>query len=116
MRIENGKTALIVVETSWSKRPGIARLLRSGNPDDRSHPEAKEHHITAKVLETKDPRGLWIELHTERRRKDPTKPVYELLIPWGAVLAMLHNPEPEEPDGPEDELERFWNLPSGGKD
>jgi hypothetical protein len=42
----------------------------------------------AKVLDSEDPKGLWIELNTERHRQDPTVKTYAFLIPWSQLVGM----------------------------
>ena len=105
MNIEPGKSALIVVETDWSERKGIRRLL--GATDSGRPVSADEHYIIARVIDQGDARGLWIELNTKRRFKDPTVPRRTMLIPWGAVLSILYDPDQPDPD---DELTKLWTV------
>lgn len=108
MNIEANKSALIVVSTEWSERSGIRRLL--GPTDSRRPVSAHEHFIIARVVDAEDHRGLWIELNTKRRVEDPTIPRHRLLIPWGAVLSVLYDPDQGDPD---DELTKLWKLDEG---
>jgi hypothetical protein len=89
--MERNQSALVVVSSEWSERPGIRRLLAPTDSGRRVGTE--EHWIVARIIDTENRRGLWIELNTRRRMSDPAIPAYRLLIPWNAVLALLYDPE-----------------------
>ena len=57
----------------------------------------ESHMLIARVLDDADPRGLWIELNTSRHKEDADVPLWNLLIPWKEVLAVVVDPT----DGPE---------------
>ncbi len=47
------------------------------------------HVIFAEVLDSEDPKGLWIELYTDQHRNDPTVKRLPLFIPWGQVISIV---------------------------
>lgn len=103
----DGKTASIIVETTWSERPLIRAVL---GPTDRGmRVTAQETRIDAKILDYQDVRGLWIELNTKRSQREPEVSRRQMLIPWPAILSIVTGPE-DELDADAEELRRLHEL------
>ena len=105
MRITTGKFANLVLDAKWAQRPGVFRFIRVGTPEEGrpANPNATDHLFRARVLGYDDElRGLWVNVGTARQhRDDPAKPVSELFIPAGAIMAILYDPEEEDDGDPE---------------
>jgi|HubBroStandDraft_5_1064220.scaffolds.fasta_scaffold260385_1 hypothetical protein len=81
MKIEG--SIVLVVERSWANLRGVRAIIREG----REIKEGDDSHIIeAKVLDSEDTHGLWVELNTEKHKQDPAVQLYSVLIPWNVIL------------------------------
>ena len=88
MRLKQNTDTAIVVKKSWANLQAIRLFLRDRPADEIQSPD-DGHTIFAHVLDDTDERGLWIELDTKERKKDPAADRPALLIPWHAVLSIV---------------------------
>jgi hypothetical protein len=81
MKIEG--SIVLVVQRSWANLRGVRLVIREGkeiNEGDDSHV------ILARVLESEDSHGLWVELNTEKHKQDPSVKLLSVMIPWTVIL------------------------------
>lgn len=86
MQIKKNVNIAVVVRKSWARLEGIKLFLRP--PDDVKGTD-DSHVIFARVLDSQDDRGFWIELNTTKHRQDPSAQRYAFMIPWQEVLAIV---------------------------
>jgi|SRR5689334_3758191 len=92
MKIQTGATVAIILNQEWARLPGISQFLSNGDNSETSigyrvhNVRDHSHTLYAKVLDDDDSRGLWVELHTER--KDRTTIRGAFLIPWNQLLGI----------------------------
>jgi len=90
MRIEKGASVAVVVRRSWANLVGVRVFLRHNNsPEKEIRGSDDSHIITAKMLDSEDRNGLWIELNTEENRKDAAVKRASFFIPWNEVLSVV---------------------------
>ena len=90
MHMEKGASVAVVLNRNWANLHGVRLFLRHNEAPELEIPGADESHIVfAKVLDSEDSRGLWIELNTERRREDPAVKLLSFLVPWSYVLTIV---------------------------
>jgi hypothetical protein len=90
MDIPKGSDAAIVINRAWANLHGVRIFLRQNEDPSREIRGVDTSHIVfAKVLDSHDQRGLWVELNTERHRADASVERYSLLIPWNQVLTVV---------------------------
>jgi hypothetical protein len=81
MKIE-GSIAL-VVQRSWANLRSVRLIIREG----REIKEGDDSHIIfARVLDSSDSHGLWVELNTEKHKQDPSVKLLSVMIPWSVIL------------------------------
>ena len=81
---------VVVVNRKWANLHGVRMFLRQNdNPQQDIRGVDESHIVFAKVLDSEDARGLWIELNTDRHREDPSVERFSLLIPWSQVLTVV---------------------------
>jgi hypothetical protein len=85
MKFDN-ETAVIVVYREWANYRGVRVFLNPGPPREEGD---QSYIIEAKVLDSEDHRGLWIELNTEQHEQDPRILPFRLLVPWHQVIAIV---------------------------
>ena len=89
MWIDKGASVAVVVKRTWANLHGVRMFLRQS---ESSQPEIRgvddSHIIFAKVLNSEDPKGVWIET-TEKHTKDPGTDQFRLLIPWSEILTIV---------------------------
>ena len=94
MRIPKNASAVIVVDRNWANLAGIRVFLRRyETPSKEIGGTDSSHLIRARILDSEDNRGLWIELFTDQHRKDPTTKRLSLMIPWNNVIALVLSEE-----------------------
>ena len=90
MKIDKGTNVAVVVNRHWANLQGVRMFLRHYQDPEREIRGSDESHVMfADVLDSEDPKGLWIELYTDQHRKDPDVKRLPLFIPWGQVLSIL---------------------------
>lgn len=90
MDIPKNSSAAVVVNREWANLAGIRMFLRHYDmPEKEIGGSDNSHLILAKVLDSDDPRGLWIELFTEVHKQAPTAKRLSLLVPWNQVLSVV---------------------------
>jgi hypothetical protein len=90
MDISKSTNIAIVVRHTWANLHGVRVFLRQYEEPHREIRSTDDSHIVfADILDGNDPRGLWIELNTERHKEDPTLDRFKLLIPWNDVLTII---------------------------
>ena len=81
MKIEG--SVVLVVQRSWANLRGVRAVIREG----REIKEGDDSHIIeAKVLDSEDTHGLWVELNTEKHRQDSSVRLYSVMVPWNVIL------------------------------
>ncbi|MBZ5547045.1 MAG: hypothetical protein LAO22_03645 [Acidobacteriia bacterium] len=86
MQIKKNANVAVVVRKSWARLEGIKLFLR---PPDEVQGTDDSHVIFARVLDSNDDRGFWIELNTKRHQQDPSVERFALMIPWQELLAIV---------------------------
>jgi hypothetical protein len=89
MKIEKGANIAVVVNRSWANLWGVRVFLRQNETPEREVRGDDSHLVFAKLLDSEDPNGLWVELNTERQKKDPTVKLASFFIPWSQVLTIV---------------------------
>lgn len=90
MNVDKGASAAIAIRRDWANLRAIRLFLRQhDNPEREIRGTDDGHLVFAKILDSEDPHGLWIELNTEKHREDSTVKRYSLLVPWSEVLAIV---------------------------
>jgi len=88
MKIGTGINAAVVVRRDWVNLHWVRAFLRRYDQPQREVRGDESHTIFARVLESDDPHGLWIELNTTKHAEDPSIDRLTFLVPWGEVLAV----------------------------
>jgi hypothetical protein len=89
MKIEKGANIAVVVNRSWANLWGVRVFLRQNETPEREVRGDDSHLVFAKLLDSEDPNGLWVELNTDRQKKDPTVKLASFFIPWSQVLTIV---------------------------
>ena len=90
MQIPKNASAAIVVSREWANLAGVRMFLRRyQTPSKEIGGTDPSHLILAKVLDSEDNHGLWIELFTEQHRQDPTAERFSLMVPWNYITAIV---------------------------
>ena len=87
LRYLNGRTlSPFPTEAGQINLRGVSMLIREG----REIPKDSDSHIIfARVLDSQDPRGLWIETNRGKHEVDPTVKLQAIMIPWREVLSLV---------------------------
>jgi hypothetical protein len=88
MNIDKGSTVAVVVKRTWANLHGV-RMFLHGNPLAEIRGVDESHILFAKVLDTEDSRGVWIEVERRRPTPDSGMDQFQMLIPWGEVLSLV---------------------------
>lgn len=89
MRIPKNASAAIVVNREWGNLAGVRIFLRRyQTPMEEVGGVDSSHLILARVLDSEDDRGLWIELFTNQQQKDPKVKKLSLMIPWSHIVTI----------------------------
>jgi hypothetical protein len=89
MDIEKGARVAVVINRDWANFRGVRFFLRQYN-----HPEKEidrsdgSHLVIARLVDSNDPHGLWIELYTEEHAQKPEVKKVAFMIPWQQVWAI----------------------------
>lgn len=95
MQIAKGTSAAIAVTHNWANLQGVRAFLRQKeDPRREIRGDDDSHIITAKILDSEDPVGLWIEI--DWRMQDETLEKRNFLIPWREVLTVVTGKGVEE--------------------
>ena len=90
MKIDKGASVAVVMNRHWANLSGVRMFLRQNDAPERHIRGSDESHVTfAKMLDSEDPNGLWIELNSARHKEDPTVKRYSFFIPWSQVLSIV---------------------------
>src|ERR1044071_7612352 len=90
MQIDKGASVVVVIKHAWANLHGVRMFLRRNENSQTDIRGVDESHILfAKVLDSEDARGVWIELNTEEHSGDPAAQRLSLLIPWTQVLTIV---------------------------
>jgi len=104
MDIEKGTSVAVSVYTDWANYRGVRLFLRHyNNPEKEIDRSDGSHIITARLVESNDPHGIWIELYADKHAQDPGVKTVPFMIPWQQVLsiavvedvAAMQNPSPQ---------------------
>jgi hypothetical protein len=90
MQMGKGASVAVVLNRDWANLNGVRLFLRRNqNPDQEIRGEDISHIVFAKVLDSEDSRGLWIELNTDQHQKDSTVKRFSFLVPWSQILTVV---------------------------
>lgn len=90
MKINEGTSVAVVVNREWANLRGVRLFLRQNqNPEKEIHGVDESHIILARLINSEDPQGLWIELKPPMSKEDPTAHRYHFFIPWSQVFAVV---------------------------
>ena len=90
MHIKKGASIAVVLKRDWSNLAGVRLFLRQNeNPRLEIAGADNSHIVFAKLLDSEDLRGLWIELNTDQHETDPSVERYSFLVPWDQVLTII---------------------------
>jgi hypothetical protein len=89
MKIDKGANIAVVVNRSWANLWGVRVFLRQNETPEREIRGDDSHLVFAKLLDSEDPNGVWVELNTDRHEKDPTVKLASFFIPWSQVLTIV---------------------------
>jgi hypothetical protein len=88
MHVEKRTSAAIVVSHHWANLVGVRAFLRQkDDPHREIRAQDDSHVILAKIVDSEDPVGLWIEI--EWRKQDGNLEKRTFLIPWREVLTIV---------------------------
>jgi hypothetical protein len=94
MNIDKGASAYVIISRDWANLRAIRIFLRQNHEPEREIRGTDDSHIVyAKILDSDDPHGLWIELNTAKHREDSAVKRYNFLIPWGSLLGIVVSEE-----------------------
>ena len=66
MQIDKGASVAVVIKRPWANLHGVRMFLRRNeNPQTEIRGVDESHILFAKVLDSEDARGVWIELDTD---------------------------------------------------
>jgi hypothetical protein len=90
VQIDKGASVAVVVNRAWANLHGVKMFLRPHeNPQAELRGVDESHILFAKVLDTDDARGLWIESTTDKKKEDSVAERLTLLVPWSQVLTIV---------------------------
>jgi hypothetical protein len=91
MHLAKGTSVALVVRREWANLSGVRIFLRRNeSPPGREIGGSDDSHIVfADVLDSDDPKGLWIELNTEKHKEDPSVERFPMLVPWIYILTVV---------------------------
>jgi hypothetical protein len=73
MKIDKGTSVAVVINRDWANLHGVRMFLRLNHTPEREIRGVDNSHVVfARMLDSEDPNGLWIELNTGAHEKDPT--------------------------------------------
>lgn len=94
MHIKAHASVAVVISRNWANLQGVRMFLRQhDNPESEIGGGDDSHVVLARMLDSEDPHGVWIELNTSSHEQDPTVKKLSLFIPWSQVLAIVAGEE-----------------------
>jgi hypothetical protein len=87
MKLKKNTSIAVVVMKSWANLYGVRVFIREGREIGQSHDDS--HILLAKVVDSEDARGLWVETNTAKRESDPAVSLQSIMIPWSAVMSIV---------------------------
>lgn len=89
MNIPKNSSAAVVVDRDWANLAGVRIFLRRyQDPSKEVKGSDTSHLIMAKILDSEDRHGLWVELTAAKLAPDPTAKPFTLMIPWAKITAI----------------------------
>jgi hypothetical protein len=95
MKIDKGTSVAVVINRHWANLQRVRMFLR---PEKDIGGADESHVVFARMLDSEDPNGLWIELNTAKYKQDPTVKLYSFLIPWNQILSVVVVEDDFSPD------------------
>jgi hypothetical protein len=95
MKIDKGTSVAVVINRHWAHLQGVRMFLR---PEKDIGGADESHVIFARMLDSEDPNGLWIELNTAKHKEDSTVKRFSFLIPWNQILSVVVGEDDFSPD------------------
>ncbi|MGE5818335.1 MAG: hypothetical protein ACM37Z_09955 [Deltaproteobacteria bacterium] len=86
MNIVKGANVAVVVNRHWANLQGVRMFLR---PEREIEGRDESHVVFARMLDSEDDHGLWIELNTAKHEQDPAVKRFQFLIPWSQVISVV---------------------------
>ncbi len=86
MDIKKGTSIAVIVRKSWANLYGVRVFIREGREIRDSHDDS--HILFARLLDSGDACGLWIETNTGKHESDPSVRLLSLMIPWHEVVSI----------------------------
>ncbi|MBI2817458.1 MAG: hypothetical protein HYX72_11015 [Acidobacteria bacterium] len=89
MVISKNSSAAIVVDRDWANLAGVRIFLRRyQDPSKEVKGSDTSHLILAKILESEDRHGLWVEMRADKVPADQVSKPLTLMIPWTKITAI----------------------------
>jgi hypothetical protein len=90
MQIDKDASIAVVVQRAWANLHGVKMFLRQPeNPQTEIRGVDESHILFAKVLDSDDDRGVWIELPANKAKQDLAAERFSLLVPWSQILTIV---------------------------
>jgi hypothetical protein len=90
MQIDRGASIAVVVKREWVNLHGVRMFLRQhGNPQTEIRGVDESHILFARVVDSEDARGVWIELEADPQQTESAVAPVTLLVPWSQVLTIV---------------------------
>ena len=90
MQIDKDASIAVVVKRTWANLHGVKMFLRQQeSPQSEIRGVDESHILFAKVIDSDDSRGVWIELPVVAQKPDSGGERFRLLVPWSEVLAIV---------------------------
>jgi len=90
MQIDKDASIAVVVKRSWANLHGVRMFLRPHeNPQTEIRGVDESHILFAKVLDSDDTKGLWIELTANQQKQGSAAEPVNLLVPWSQILTIV---------------------------
>ena len=90
MQIDKNASIAVVVRRTWANLHGVRMFLR---PQESAQTEIRgvdeSHILFATVLDSDDPRGVWIGLASGKQPDDSAAGSVSILVPWSEVLTIV---------------------------
>lgn len=88
MQIDKGSTVAVVVKRTWANLHGVRMFLHE-NAQAQIRGMDESHILFAKVLDSDDSRGVWIQIERHGPAPGSGMEQFQMLIPWGEVLSLV---------------------------
>jgi hypothetical protein len=93
MKIDKGTSVAVVINRHWANLQGVRMFLR---PEKDIGGADESHVVFARMLDSEDRNGLWIEL--TKNKEDSTVKSLSFLIPWSQILSVVVGEDDFSPD------------------